>query len=245
MHEPNYLFDYANVGHQGYLTDPDTLELLERLQFEAIRLGALLQNIQQVEPVVRNADLVTIDVASIRASDHPASAHASPNGMTMEHSANSQVRRHERPHARHRILRTQPRPRRPRKGAHLVAQGVWHVLDGIYNQKGDHPKCSTDDYLKYVVDLPSEQHEIAFFKSSRSDRWWMDVPMPTNDKTNLLPSLLVPCTYEEYVEAPRDPFRTVGGGPTRNWHKLMFDFSNTTSTQSRLQSARALEKSLY
>ena len=33
MHEPNYLFDYTNVGHQGYLTDPDTLELLERLQF--------------------------------------------------------------------------------------------------------------------------------------------------------------------------------------------------------------------
>ena len=85
MHEPNYLFDYANVGHQGYLTDPDTLELLERLQFEAIRLGALLQNIQHVEPVVRNADLVTIDVASIRASDHPASTHASPNGMTAEH----------------------------------------------------------------------------------------------------------------------------------------------------------------
>ena len=31
MHEPNYLFDYSNLGHQGYLTDPDTLELLERL----------------------------------------------------------------------------------------------------------------------------------------------------------------------------------------------------------------------
>ena len=24
MHEPNYLFDYANIGHQGYMTDPDT-----------------------------------------------------------------------------------------------------------------------------------------------------------------------------------------------------------------------------
>ena len=40
----NYLFDYTNSSHQGYMTDPDTLELLERLQFEAIRLGSLLQN---------------------------------------------------------------------------------------------------------------------------------------------------------------------------------------------------------
>jgi hypothetical protein len=30
LHEPNYLFDYTNIGHQGYLTDPDTLELLEK-----------------------------------------------------------------------------------------------------------------------------------------------------------------------------------------------------------------------
>ena len=85
MHEPNYLFDYSNLGHQGYLTDPDTLELLQRLQFEATRLGVLLQDITSVEPTVRNADMVSIDMAAVRASDHPASSHAGPNGMTAEH----------------------------------------------------------------------------------------------------------------------------------------------------------------
>jgi len=202
MHEPNFLFDYANVGHQGYMTDPDTLELLERLQFEAIRLGGLLANMRHVEPVVRNADLVTVDMASVRASDHPASTHASPNGMTAEHLC--QLARYIG--MSDRLLATGFFEHNPDlddrgRGAHLVAQGIWHVLDGVYNQKGDHPKCSTEDYLKYVVDLPGENHEIAFFKSPKSDRWWMDVPMPANDKTNLLPSLLVPCSYEEYVEA--------------------------------------------
>ena len=212
MHEPNYLFDYANVGHQGYLTDPDTLELLERLQFEAIRLGTLLQNIQHVEPIVRNADLVTLDVAAIRASDHPASTHASPNGMTAEHFC--QLSRYIG--MSDRLLATGFFEHNPDlddrgRGAHLVAQGVWHVLDGIFNQKGDHPKCTTEDYLKYVVDLPGESHEIAFYKSPKSDRWWMDVPVPHQDKSNLLPSLLVPCTYEEYVEASE------GSLPDRWW----------------------------
>ena len=213
MHEPNYLFDYANIGHQGYMTDPDTLELLERLQFEAIRLGSLLQNIQNIEPVVRNADLITVDVASIRASDHPATTHASPNGMTAEHFC--QLSRYIG--MSDRLLATGFFEHNPDlddrgRGSHLVAQGVWHVLDGIYNQKGDHPKCSVDDYLRYVVDLPGEEHEIAFFKSPKSDRWWMDVPMPHPDTSESnRGSLLVPCTHEEYVEASQ------GSLPNRWW----------------------------
>ena len=213
MHEPNYLFDYANIGHQGYMTDPDTLELLERLQFEAIRLGSLLHNIQHIEPVVRNADLITLDVASIRASDHPASTHASPNGMTAEHFC--QLSRYIG--MSDRLLATGFFEHNPDlddrgRGGHLVAQGVWHVLDGIYNQKGDHPKCSVDDYLRYVVDLPGEQHEIAFFKSPKSDRWWMDVPMPNADpSTPNQGGLLVPCTHDEYIEASE------GSLPDRWW----------------------------
>ena len=212
MHEPNYLFDYTNVGHQGYMTDPDTLDLLERLQFEAVRLGDLLANIRQIEPVIRNADLVTIDAACIRASDHPASVHASPNGMTAEQFCQlcKYVGMSDRLLAVG-LFEHNPDLDDRERGAHLMAQGIWHVLDGIFNQKGDHPKCTTEDYLKYVVDLPGEDHEIAFYKSPKSDRWWMDVPVPTTAKNNLLPSLLVPCSYEEYVEASN------GSLPDRWW----------------------------
>ena len=163
--------------------------------------------------MVRNADLITIDVASIRASDHPASTHASPNGMTAEHFC--QLSRYIG--MSDRLLATGFFEHNPDlddrgRGGHLVAQGVWHVLDGIYNQKGDHPKCSVDDYLRYVVDLPGEQHEIAFFKSPKSDRWWMDVPMPNAEASQPnRESLLVPCTHEEYIEASE------GSLPDRWW----------------------------
>ncbi len=212
MHEPNYLFDYSNLGHQGYLTDPDTLELLQRLQFEATRLGVLLQDIKSVEPTVRNADMVSIDMAAVRASDHPASSHAGPNGMTAEHLC--QLSRYIG--MSDRLLATGFFEHNPDlddrgRGAHLVAQAVWHVLDGVFTQAGDHPNCTSEDYLKYVVDMPGESHEIAFFKSPKSDRWWMDIPMPTKEKNNLLPSLLVPCSYEEYIEASE------GSLPDRWW----------------------------
>ena len=151
-------------------------------------------------------------MAAVRASDHPASSHAGPNGMTAEHLC--QLSRYIG--MSDRLLATGFFEHNPDlddrgRGAHLVAQAVWHVLDGVFNQAGDHPKCTTEDYLKYVVDMPGESHEIAFFKSPKSDRWWMDIPMPTKEKNNLLPSLLVPCSYEEYIEASE------GSLPDRWW----------------------------
>ena len=165
-----------------------------------------------VEPTVRNADLVTIDMASVRAGDHPASSHAGPNGMTAEHLC--QLARYVGMSDRLLALgffEHNPDLDDRGRGAQLVAQGVWHALDGVFNQKGDHPKSSTEDYLRYVVDLPGEAHEIVFYKSPKSDRWWMDVPVPSTGKNRVPGSLLTPCSYEEYVEASN------GNLPDRWW----------------------------
>ena len=178
MHEPNFLFDFCNVGHQGYLTDPDTLELLERLQFDAIRLGHLLENIKAIEPVIRNTDLVTIDMASVRASDNPASTYASPNGMTAEHLC--QLCRYVG--MSDRLLTTGFLNTIQILMIVAVAVSSLHRAFGMSltgsSTKRNHPKCSTEEYLRYVVHLPGESHDIAFFKSPKSDRWWMDISGP-------------------------------------------------------------------
>ena len=202
LHEPNYLFDYTNVGHQGYLTDPDTLELLERLEFEAIRLGTVHSNAQLLEPTFRNSDLISIDLSSIRAADHPASTHAGPNGLTS--SQICQLARYAGLSDRMialGVFEHNPDLDDRGRGAHLAAQVIWHMLDGIFCQTGDYPKCSAEEYTRYVVDLPGNDHEVAFFKSARSDRWWMDVPIPTSKKNNKDHHHLVPCAYEDYQEA--------------------------------------------
>ena len=154
LHEPNFLFDYTNVGHQGYMTDPDTLELLERLQFESIRLGTVHTDPKLLEPVFRNADLISIDTSSIRASDHPASTHAGPNGLSS--SQICQLARYAGLSDRMMalgIFEHNPDLDDRGRGGHLAAQVVWHMLDGIFSQTGDYPKCSSEEYTRYVVDL--------------------------------------------------------------------------------------------
>ena len=47
-------------------------ELLEKMQFKSERLGNVMSGAHRMEPILRDADLVSFDASSIRASDHAA-----------------------------------------------------------------------------------------------------------------------------------------------------------------------------
>src|ERR1700743_3011703 len=69
LHEPNYLFNYSNLGYQTYFTSQAGLRVMEKLYFDAHRLGELSRNITAAEPVIRNASMISFDINAIRASD--------------------------------------------------------------------------------------------------------------------------------------------------------------------------------
>lgn len=212
LHEPNYLFDYVNVGHQGYLTDPDTLDLMAQLQFDAHRLGAVHANPAAFEPILRDADLVSIDLGVVRAAEHPAHADAGPNGLDALQAC--QLGRYAGMSDRLKavgIFEHNPDLDDRGRGAMLAAQLVWHILDGIFSQPADYPKCPKEDYTRYIVDLPDVRHEVVFYKSPRSDRWWMEVPFPAPGEKAEDRTLLVSCDYATYEEAMR------GELPERWW----------------------------
>jgi arginase family enzyme len=83
-HNPNYLFNYSHLGYQTYLNDPSAVDMLESLNFDTIRLGMVRQHIDEVEPILRDADMLSIDISAIRMADAPGHVHASPNGFSGE-----------------------------------------------------------------------------------------------------------------------------------------------------------------
>ena len=88
LHQPNYLFNYANIGYQTYFIDQDALKLMKNLFFDTYRLGILSENLEEVEPIVRNADMLTFDVSSVRCSDAPVTE--------MPHQMDFMAKRHAR-----------------------------------------------------------------------------------------------------------------------------------------------------
>jgi arginase family enzyme len=205
LHQPNYLFNYTNIGYQTYLIDQEAIGLMKNLFFDIYRLGNVRANIEEVEPIVRNADLVTFDISAIRQSDAPANGNASPNGFYGEEVC--KIARYAGMSDKLTSIgfyEVNPKLDRQEQTSHLVAQMIWYFIDGFYNRKHDFPLKEKENYIKYLVSIKDHKDEIIFYKSKKSDRWWMEIPIKTNMKPKYERHYLVPCSYQDYQTACKD-----------------------------------------
>jgi formiminoglutamase len=202
LHQPNYLFNYANLGYQTYFVDQDALKLMKNLMFDTYRLGVLRDNVEEAEPVVRNADLLTVDVSAIRASDAPGNANATPNGFYGEDLC--QIIRYAGLSDKLTSIgfyETNPQYDRNGQTAQLVAQMIWYFFDGFYNRPHDFPFKNEDDYIRYRVAITEHKEELTFYKSKKTDRWWMEIPLQSEQRIKYQRHYLVPCSYQDYQTA--------------------------------------------
>lgn len=199
LHQPNYLFNYANIGYQTYFVDQDAQKLMKNLFFDTYRLGIVRESLEEVEPIVRNADLLSFDVSAIRQSDAPGNKNATPNGFYGEEAC--QITRYAGLSDKLTSIGFyELNPSNDQNGttAHLVAQMIWYFIDGFYNRAHDFPFRNEEDYLKYRVSISDHKEEIVFFKSKKTDRWWMEIPLPSEQRIKYERHYLVPCSYKDY-----------------------------------------------
>ena len=202
LHQPNFLFNYSNIGYQSYFTDKAEIELMTKLYFDAYRLGQVQQDIQEVEPIVRNADIVSFDVSAIRQSDAPGNKNTSPNGLYGEQAC--QISRYAGLSDKVTSMgfyEINPEMDVNGQTAHSVAQMIWYFIDGYNHRKNDFPVGSRKTYLKYMVNMQEGNNEVIFYKSDKSERWWMDVPFPSHKKIKYERHVLIPCSYKDYKTA--------------------------------------------
>jgi formiminoglutamase len=202
MQQPNYLFNYTNIGFQTYFVDQQAITLMKNLYFDTYRLGIVRANMEEVEPMVRNADMISVDIGSVRASDAPGNANASPNGFYGEEIC--QIMRYAGLSDKLTslgIYELNPRLDRQAVTAQLAGQMIWYFIDGFYSRKGDFPPDKKKDMVKYTVSLKDFKDEVIFYRSSKSERWWMEVPIRSKHREKYERHHLVPCSYQDYQTA--------------------------------------------
>lgn len=204
MHQPGHLFNYSVIGMQTHFLKTEELDLFDRLYFDILRLGEFKSDPKKAEPYIRNADLFNIDLDAMKYSDYQ-NHDCSPNGISSDEvcriaryagyadkvssfcvfgfDSSNDARKHE---------------------ANLLAQVVWYFFDGYKQRKSDYPIGSKRMYSKFTVSIQEMKDDIVFYKSNKTERWWLEVPYPPEKGIKFERHYLVPCDYEDYEKAAKN-----------------------------------------
>jgi formiminoglutamase len=200
VHQPNIIFNYSHLGYQTYLNDQEVINVLEKLHFETYRIGRIRESMEDMEPIVRDADMLSFDLTAIRQTDAPGNKNSLPFGLTGEEACmlcwyagvSSKLSS---------IGFYEYNPEEDIKGqtAGVVATMIWYFLEGFYSRKED-TDVSGPQYTRYLVSLDSGPGKLVFYKNTYTEKWWMEVPYP-EEKSKLARNSIVPCSYNDYLMA--------------------------------------------
>ena len=200
------LFNLSLIGYQRPYTHEDHIKIFNKRNFDLLRLGDMRANMENIEPIIRDADLLSFNMASIRQSEAPGQNNATPSGMFIEEACKlthyagisdklSSIG----------FYGYQPDLDIREQTAQLIAQMIWYFIDGFSARKNDYP-VSLDGLMEYIVDFKVHDHQVTFWKSTKSGRWWMQVPVKTKKKHQR--HRLIPCTYLDYQQACKEDIST-------------------------------------
>ena len=196
VEEPCNLFNYANIGYQTYFNSQEEIDLVEKLFFEAYRLGEVSNNITLAEPVFRDTDLVSFDLGSVESSYSGNNQQFNPNGFSGKEICSL---------ARYAGISDKVSSfgifnfDNSIKEVSLVAQVLWYFLEGYEFRSNEYPFGSKENYFKYIVLIDDE--ELIFYKSDKTDRWWIEIPFVVSENNKLKRNTLLPCTHQDYLAA--------------------------------------------
>ena len=193
------LFSYTNIGHQTYFVDHGDLDFLRDNFHNSIRLGEFRQDPGKVEPYLRDAAFLSLDMNSIRQGDSPGCIKPSPNGFTGE-----EICRISRFAGLSQSMKTLgvfnilPVADLGEQTTHLAAQLIWYFMDGVSQRIEENPHASPDSFKKFIVSSNDMDHDIIFYKSLETDRWWFEVPVLHKSRSR---HALISCSFDDYQRA--------------------------------------------
>ena len=187
--EPNFVKHYNHIGFQSYFVHPRMLETMDKLRFDCYRVGMAKENIEEMEPVIRNTNLLSFDISAIKSSDAPAND-CTPNGFTGEEACMlTRFAGMSNALSSLGIYGFDPANDVNELTAKQIAQMLWYFLDGKSRSKQEadlEEKHNFNEFNTAFTDM-----DTTFLQSKRTGRWWMQLP---NKK-------LIACSYKDYINA--------------------------------------------
>ncbi len=204
------LFSHTTLGYQNYFTDGLEIDQANTHLADAKRLGHVRFGMIDIEPYLRQADILSFDLNSVRQMEAPGQYFASPNGLYAEEAC--QIARYAGLADQMKIagfFNLIPELDQQDVSSKLMAQIIWHFLDGFNSRVVETPPGEEDEFNHFMVDIEDIDLPITFYQSRKTGRWWMQI---TDEQQTI--EKLIPCTQEDYEMTARNEI------PDRWWRNI-------------------------
>jgi formiminoglutamase len=191
------LFKFVHAGHQAYLTEKHSLELIQKLFHDAVRLGQIRNDLKMVEPILRDTDIVSFDIGCVRQSDAPGHYRPTPNGFYAEEAC--QIARYAGLGDMVRafgVFEINSKLDVNNHTAALGAQMIWYFIDGVNCRTIETPSSEDSNFKTFIVSHNDLDFDMTFYKSMNTERWWLEIPNAQGKN-----AVVVSCAQDDYTTA--------------------------------------------
>ena len=198
------LYHLMHVGSQQHLNDPQLEVVARERHFEFYGLGRARAGLAELEPAVRDADLLMFNVGALAMADCPDQEGVHASGFSLQeagqlcyYAGNSDRLSSFSVYG---IAGSAESPRATELSHAAYAQMAWYFLYGVSRRHGDFP-ARTDGLTEYVIDTAGAGR-LTFWRSPRSSRWWVQVPV--DDYRGEDRNRLVACSQHDYQRTSQE-----------------------------------------
>jgi formiminoglutamase len=187
--EPNFVRHYNHIGFQSFYVHPSMLETMDKLRFDCYRVGNVKESMDEMEPVIRNCQMLSFDISAIAHAYAPANS-VSPNGFNGEESCMLMRYAGLSPNTNSiGIYGYDPLKDTDDLTAKQISQMIWYLLDGRSRGKREAKLEEKESFNEFYMAFAEVQ--TVFLQSKKTGRWWMQLP----DKK------FIACSYKDYLLA--------------------------------------------
>lgn len=182
--------NYHHLGYQKHLNELDSVKLMKEVEFDVMRLAEMMNFTEKAEPYFRKADLITVNCDAVESFGENFSINPQVNGLNRREICAYMKEAGLSENLKSVGIFNFDSENENQLNAQLMAQMIWHLIEGINIQKS-HPKERS--YETFWVMIGDK--EYAFKRDTFSNLWYFGAD---EDVENL-----IPCSRSDYDEAKR------------------------------------------
>ncbi|MEO6539250.1 MAG: formimidoylglutamase [Ferruginibacter sp.] len=187
--EPTLIRHYNHLAFQSYFVHPRMLETMDKLRFDCYRVGLITDDIEEMEPVLRNTNLLSFDINAIKNSDAPANKNC-PNGLTgIDACILTRYAGMSENLSSIGIYGYNPGEDIDELTAKQISQMLWYFIDGKSRSRQEARMEDLNNFNEYHTVFA--EVDTIFLQSKKTNRWWMQMP----------DAKYIACSYSDYLKA--------------------------------------------